>query len=209
MALELKLYLNVFEKDLQQTPTSQSRYILPDFFQGDKVPMQVNLYEPDPDNDFNSFIKPPIDNMTLKMAIGPEPVGNVAESPFVTAFTWSKDVDNDTFSAEVDFNTAALDTWLAAGFEEQAYLEIEVTEGNAIWTVFQRLITIKAQVIEPASTSVAVGETPLSLEMANGLFVPYLMPAGRTLTFQSTDLTAQRILGVDNDATPIDQPYDL
>lgn len=199
MALfDLDLYLNIHTKEPQISDISQSRFVLPDFFQGDKVPMRLHLLKPDPTGDFNAFERPPIDNLSVKLGVSDQPIGTAGTPTLlVSEFSWTKDVDEDIFSAVVNFNTTEINTFLGSEFKKTAYLEIEVTDSSnsAIYTILQKEITLKAQVVEPASSSVPAGETPLSLEMATGLFVPYRLAPGRTITFVDESETWDCIIG--------------
>lgn len=195
---ELDLYINIRTGKAQFSDTSQSRFVLPAFYQGDTVPFKVHLIKPNPEGDFNSFIRPPIDNLTLKCAVSDQPIGT-ASTPVQIAnqFTWNKDVDQDIFDAVLDLSGSAVDTFLGSSSEKKAWIEFEVTdsETGGTWTVFQESFILKAQIIEAASSAVPASETPLSLEMARGLFVPYRLPPGRKITFVDTNENWHCIIG--------------
>jgi len=199
MAARLKLFVDWYNKRLQQGLRNAGSFTLPTFFQGDVIPMQVYLLEPDPDDGPTTFSKVDISNIALSMAVGPTPVGNAAETPIATQYTWSKNTTENYFYADLALNTAGVGTLLGATANATAYLEIQATEGSSITTLIQQQITIKAEVIEAGSLSVAAGATPLSLEVAQQMFCLKRMGAGETLTFTSPDGLRYLIKGVDND----------
>lgn len=206
MAAALKLYIDTFRKRLVTSDSNGAIFNLPAFFQGDVVAMVIQLLEPDPSVGINGYTKPDISSMSLKFAVSATPTGTAGgPTPFVTQFTWTKDTTNRLFTANVAFNTTELNTWLgSAASRNDAYMEIEITEGSAVTTVLQQVFTINAEVIESSTSSVAAGQTALSLETALATFVKFVGNAGETITLTSPDGTKQRILGVDNDGNPID-----
>lgn len=203
MAARIKLYVDWLNKRLQQGLKNGSTFTLPKLYQGDKIPMQVYIVEPDPDAGVNAFAKIDIANMALQLAISTAPVGNAAETPFVTQYTWSKNTIEGYFYADVEMG-AGVATFLGALSEKDAYMELEITEGASIATVWQGSVTVRAEIIEAGSLQVAAGSTPLSLEVAKQMFASKRMDPGETLTFVSSDGLSSRILGVNNDKSGID-----
>lgn len=207
MPARLKLYVDWINKKLLLGPNNRGGFQLPPFFQGDVVPFQVYIVEQNPDHPSAQIVLP-IDNMSLKVAFGEAPTGTAGgPSPFVTQFSWSKNLSENYFHANVALNTAGLNAWLGAAAQRvDAYLEIEITEDTGVTTAFQGIATIKAELIEAATLAVAAGETPLSLEMALQMFLKKLSDPGDTWTAVSPDGTRQRVLGVRNDGSAQDDP---
>jgi len=202
MAARLKLTVDWFNKTLIRSSTSQTPFILPSFFQGDIVPFQVTIVEPDPDGSINDYLKPDISNMALKLAVGAQPVGTAGTpTPFVTQFTWSKNTQESFFYADVAFNTGDLDTWLGSNSSKEAYIELEITELSAVTTIYQGTVTIKAELIEGTTASVQPGETALSLEAARQMFCPRMLEPGGQLIFPSLDGTKRTVLYTDDDGS--------
>lgn len=194
-----------FNKRLIKSRYSSSPFVLPAFFQGDIVPIQIQIVEPNPAGGPNDYVVPEIGSMGLKLAVSATPTGTpTTPAPFVTQFTWSQNTNESYFYADVAFNTTELDTFLGSAASATAYLEIEVTESSSITTVLQETFTIKAQIIETGTLTVAAGQTPLSFELANQLFARKLMNPGETLTIPSPDGTRRRILGCNDDGSAQD-----
>lgn len=205
MAARLKLTVDWFAKRLIRSPSSSTPFTLPAFFQGDIVPVQVQIVEPTSGGGVNSFDIVPVSGMALKLGVSDTPTGTpTTPAPFVTQFTWSQDTNSNFFFADVAFNTANLNTFLGASASKTAYLELEITDGSYITTILQDVITIKSEVIETGSLSVAPGQTALSMEVALQLFPKKMMNAGETLTFVSPDGLRRRITGVRDDGSAQD-----
>ena len=209
MAARLKLYVNWFEKRFQQGLRNGGTFTLPTFYQGDIVPMQIYLLEPDADAGPTSYSKVDISNMALQLAVGPTPVGNAVETLIVTQFSWSKNTQENYFYADVAFNVAGVATLLGAAASATAYLELEVTEGSSKTTLIQQQITIKAELIEAASLTVTAGSTPLSLEVAMQLFAMKRMGPGETFTLVGPGNAKGVQLGANDDGSLQTDSIDL
>lgn len=202
MAARLKFYIDWLNKKLVKSDSNGGLFIPPVFYQGDVIPMQVYIVEPDPDGTDNDFVSPAIDNMALSMAVSDTPTGSSGgPTPFVTQYTWSKDTNEKYFYAEVAFNTAELNTFIGSARTTTGYMEFQITEGTAITTAWQGTITIDAEVIEASSASVAPGETALSLEAASQIFVKRQLENGGQIRIPSPDGTKLTVLWTDNDGT--------
>lgn len=202
MAARLKLYVNWSEKKLMIGPKNNGTFQLPSLYQGDVVPIEVHIFEPDPDGGPNDFIKQDVSSMALKLGIGPAPTGTAGgPSLYVTQFTWSKNTDENYFYADVAMNTAELTTAIGSSASLSAYMELEVTEGSGVTTIWQGAVTIKAELIEASTATVAAGETPLSLDVALQMFAQKIMPAGETFTLVSSDGTRRIVLYCHDDGS--------
>lgn len=202
MAIRLDLYVDIVGKRLVNR--AGQAFSMPAQFQGDTVPMSVTLLAPDPTL-FNTYTAQDISGASLKLAVSDTPTGTAGgPTPFVTQFTWTQDTVNNRFTATVAFNTAELTTWLGSAASKTGYLELEMTEGAGVTTIYQGGLTINAEVIETGTVTVAAGLTPLSREEALALFVKKIGDPGETATFTSPNGTYQRIIGVNDDQTPMD-----
>lgn len=204
MAATLKLYIDTFRRILVTSPTNSQQFTLPPLFQGDIQAVQIQFLEPDPIEGESSYTAPDISNMSLNFAIGQQPTGSAGgPSPFVTQFSWTKDIPNHIFTAEVALNTAGLDAWLAsASSRSDACLEVEVNEGTSRTTYLQlNSVTIKAELIESGTLSVAAGLTAISREEANATFLQKASGAGDTWTALSPNGTYRIIYGVNDDGS--------
>ena len=202
MAASIKLWCDILNRRLVKANNSITPFVLPAFSQGDVIPLRVYILEHDAENGTNAFTYPDISSMTMKLAVYDD---LIATTPLVTQFSWSKQTTTTPhyFHASVDFNTAAVGTWLDAATTKDAYLELEITESSNIVKIYKSAVTIKAEMISTGSQSVAAGLTPLSREEAISLFAQKYMPAGETITFRTADGTAFRTIGVRKDGTSI------
>jgi len=205
MAARLKLTVDWTKKKLIRSRSSITPFTLPAFFQGDVVPMQIQIVEPSASGGVNAHDLLDIGSMAMKLGVSDVPTGTpTTPAPFVTLFSWSKDTNEGFFYGEVAFNTTELNTFLGASASAEAYLELEITEGTAITTILQEKITIKSEVVETGTLAVAPGETALSLEVAAQMFAKKFMNPGETITFVSEDSLTRRITGVRNDKSAQD-----
>lgn len=201
MAARQKIYIDWLNKKLKAGPNTETPFQFSKLFQGDVVPYQVTIIEPDPTNPTRYQI---VDNanMALKMAVSDTPIGTASSpTPFVTQFTWTKDSSLKAFTADVDFTTTELNTFLGANDELEAWLEFEITEGSAVLTAWQGPVTIRADVIEASTATVAAGETALTLEAAKQMFVTWLWEDGRQMKSVSADGTRATLLYTDDDGS--------
>lgn len=203
MAATLKLYVDWFSKSLITNPGSITPFVMPPFFEGDTVPIRITILEPDPNGSVNSFIYPPIDNMSLKLGVSDTPTGTAGgPALLVSQFVWTKVTGSKPyFEATVAFNSGALGAFIGAAASATAFLELEITEGAAVTTIYQGQITIKAEVIESGSVAVVPGLTALDLDTAMALFLPRRSEAGATWTSTSPNGLVHRTLGVRDDGS--------
>jgi len=201
MAARLKLFIDWYSKKLVRGLNDPGPFALPSFYQGDVVPMQVYVVAPNG----IYYSQENVGSMALKFAVSATPTGTpTTPAPFVTEFAWSKDTSDGSgffYSEGVAFNTAELNTFLGAEASKTAYLEMEITEASTITTILQTPVTIKAEIVETGTLTVADGQTPLSLEAANQLYAGKVMGAGETIIMKSPDGSVGVILGVNNDGS--------
>lgn len=192
MAATLKLYVDWFAKKLVTSKTSAASFSLPTFYYGEVFPFQITLLEPNPAVGWNGYAVVNNANIGLKLIVSSVAVDT--GTTLATQYSWTKDTVEMTFSAEVGFNTAAIDTWLSTDATKTAYLEIQITEGTVVSTVYKTAITIGASQLTPSTQQVPAGETPLSQEVAKAMFVQKMMGAGESITLTSADGTKQGVL---------------
>jgi len=183
---------------------SQTQFTLPPFTQGNVLPVQVQILEPNPDGGANSFSLTNISNIALSAAMLAAPTGASVDAPFMTAYSWTKDLVNGIFTANFDFTSASVDSFIGTATDKQAFLEFIATEGTSRYSIWSGLVKIKATGIKNTSVVPVPGQVALSLAQAQQMFVPFLMGAAQTITFVSPDGTHERILGVHDDATAQD-----
>ena len=202
MAARLKIYVDWFNKRLQLGSKNAGAFTMPKLFQGDNVPFQIHILEPDPAGTPNKFVNVDVSSMALKFAISDTPTGTSGSpTPFVTQFSWSKDTNENFFYGTVNFATSELNTYLGESDEKTAWLELEITESANVTTIYQGQVTIRAEVNETATVEVAPGETALSLEVAEQMFAKKYMNNGESITFPSEDGTKVTVIYTHNDGS--------
>lgn len=166
------------------------------------MPVEVRILEPDAVNGANAFTYPDISNMALEVTMGASPTGSVADSPFMTQYTWTKDIVNSKFTGNFDFTAAAVTTFLGTLGTKQAYLEFVIVEGLSKYTIWAGAVTLNATAIKATTPAPSVpGQVVLTLQDALQRFAQFRMSAGQTVTFISPDGTHERIIGVHDDGT--------
>jgi len=197
MAARLKLYCDWYNKRLVKGLTDPGVFTMPARTQGEVLPMQVYLVSP---NGALKFNQENIAGMSLKLAVAEAPEA----APFVTAYAWSTDTSdgNGFFYTEVDFNTVALDTFMAGAAYQTAYMELEITEGTSVSTIYRNdALRINATTVPAGSTTVTPGQTALSLEVGNQIYVSKKMSAGESIMIPSPNGEWGTVLRTNNDGS--------
>lgn len=201
MAATLKVYVNTGLKVLQYSRTSGRIMSLPDFRKYESVPLEIVLLESDPDNQIDGFIVPDISNITLRVAIHS---AYDTATPLAQQETWTKDTAARTFTAELALNTAGMNSFIGASETKQGYFEIEALEGTARRKVYVALVTLKNAVQQSATTAPTPVAEYITRAEVNASYVKNVGDAGQTVTVTSPGNTWQRIIGVGDDGTAID-----
>lgn len=195
----LDLYIDTFSGEFVTGPTNATLFTLPNFKQGDVMPFRIWLLARTTSYPtISPFTVVNIAAISLKMAIGTKS-GTGTGSHLVNQFSWNKSADNQYFYANVAFNTTELNS--AIGSSESLsgkWLEIEFTQDGYPTTVLQRQVTIDADVIKGASTTLPAGQVAMTAEEANATFVKKFGGNGDSIILVSADGTKKRMLYVDN-----------
>ena len=207
--MALKLNVNWFSKTLVRSSTYGGVFALPTFTEGDIVPIVIKILEPTEDGSLQYSV-PDISNISLSFQVE----DSDGDPVIVYQPTWTKDVGAGTFSALVDFNTAALGTWIGAATSKYAVVKIKRTDADgSVVTMFQEDVTIVANLSGATPSAPMTGTTLLTLEAASAMFAKKLMDAGDTITFRTQDGTVGRTIGVKKDGAgnvlDIDYQYNI
>jgi hypothetical protein len=202
MALGRKLFVNWHTKRRQKSasssaPDSVDRLV---FYKRETVPFQVVILEPDPDGGLNAFTRVDITDLTLRMAIND--TSDDDATPLVEQSTWTKDEETNTFIGELPLNVAAFNSYLAA--DKTPYFEIELLSASSRVKILSELCEAKVGVLTTTTTSPDPLSEYYTIQQLRGIFVPYVLPPGKTITIPSQDSNSQRILGCNNDGTAQD-----
>lgn len=199
----LKLFANIRSKLLQVSDRNGGAFVLPNFNKYETIPLEIVLVEPD-----TAAIGLPqfrrIDISSLSISVAVNDTYDDA-SPLAYQPTFTKDEDLNMFSAELALNTAALNTYLGSSDTKAAYFEIEIQEGTARRKIYTAAITLQNAVTQVSSTTPTPVDEYLTKAQQVAQFVQKIMPASEQLTFTSPSGAYQRIIGVADDGSPIDQ----
>ena len=201
----LNFYINTFSKAMQASPASGSIFTPPPFYQGDILPVQVQILTPNSAGGANSYTFPDISNTSIEATMGAQPVGNVADAPFMTQYAWTKNIANGIFTANFDFTSASVDAFVGSAPNRQAWLQFTILEGASKQTIWGGLVQINATAIKNVAPGAPPpGQINLTLQDALQRFPQFKRLAGQQDTWLSPDGTRQRIIGVNNDGTGLD-----
>jgi hypothetical protein len=197
-----RLFVNWFTKKLQLSDRKSGEFTLPAFTKYETIPLEICIIEPDLAGvGIDRYSRVDISNLSLTVTIN-ETYDDPA--PLAQQATWTKNEDDNVFSAELALNTAALNAYLGSSDSKTAYIEIEIQEGTARNKIFIAAITLQNAVSQITS----VAPTPLdeyyTKPQVTAQFVAKVMPAGEQITITSPGGIYQRIVGVDDGGAPID-----
>lgn len=166
----LNLRVNVDKKILVNSAGNGSQYVLPDFQQGDNVPLVVQMLYADPDGSINTAL------LVTSPATYSVKIGLYASDGTQLAFQNSFTVSaaDGTQTGYLDLSTAAITTALTSVSQiTTCILEIEITDsaGNTSTVYQSRTVTLNKSYITGATTGVAPSETAASQSWSLATFV--------------------------------------
>jgi hypothetical protein len=172
---------------------------LPLLIQGDTLNVRIWLMKRTSTHPVTPFEYIPNTDITLQVAIGTR-VGT-GGTLYTQQYTWTpnSDASNPYFSAQLPMNTSAIDSLLGASSSATAYLEVKYVSGGQPTTVLSQQITINAAVIHNGSITVPAGQTPLSAESAQALFLQRTITASAAAPIIITNGTQSTALYVGSD----------
>lgn len=173
----MDLYVDTFNKALVASADSTARVILPSFYYGDVLTMNVYCLQPDASGGvyatvpvLQPFTVQSVAGFTLRMVIGD--LGNDTTTPVAEQNTWTKSADNAYLYASFSLATTAIQTALAAVDSFQKYFEIKKDTGGNLETIVQQLVTVRRRAISPTTVVPASPQTPISKEEVAGSYMP-------------------------------------
>jgi hypothetical protein len=168
---QFDLYIDTSSGELVAGFSNPTPAPLPRLVQGDTISLRIYLLARSGSYPYGApFSYVSNANLSLKVAIGPKN-GTPGSTLYTQQFTWDKDANNQYFFADLPLNTAAIGTLLGANPTATAWLEIEYTQNGYPTTVFQREVTLHAEVIETGNLVVPPGATAMTAEEANAIFL--------------------------------------
>lgn len=193
----LNLIVDWVNQMLLKNASIGNSFTLKPFYQGNVLPLQVQICQPDTIGNAGGAIFPDIANLSLTILISATYGGATLAAQTV----WTKDPVLKTFVGNLALNTVALNNWMGIQTSQNALMEIKLTEGLATWTIWEGAITVQAPVIVNPVVVPIPGFTPLFIEDAIQRFPQFKMRPGERLTFVSEDGTQCRIEGCNDNGT--------
>jgi hypothetical protein len=184
------LYINVTTGQTAASTTDASIAPLPAFVQGDTINFRVYLIQTT-----GRFVAPTrvaTTDLTLQMALGRK-VGNATEYYTQNLTTWDENEDDASdpyWSGQLPMNTEAIDDLIGSATFGEATFEVKLIIDGLPTTVLSKSVRIQAAVIKEGGFTEPTEPTPMSVEVANALYVKQSGFQG-TLRLISPDGTKQ------------------
>ena len=149
MANLLKLYVDTQNNQLVQSDTDASTFTLPTLFQGDVMPVQLMLLEPNSSGGLSTPFNTITDSYTVKIAICS--ITNSSSSTVYTSATLTFSSSTNLYTGTLILNntgTPSIASLLNSVASATALLEVEVSGSGVYSTEVQESVTIKADGIK-------------------------------------------------------------
>lgn len=196
-----RIFVNWFTKKLQLSDRKSGEFQLPAFTKYETVPLEICIIEPDlTGTGIDRFSRVDISNLSLSLTIN-DTLDDA--TPLVQQTSWTKNEDDNVFSAEVSLNTAGMNSYISAA-TQNAYLEIEIQEGTARSKIYIGTVTLQNAVSQVSSTAPTPLDEYFTKPQVTAQFAQKVLPAGEQFTITSPNGAYQRIFGVDNGGNVID-----
>ncbi len=176
---------------------------VPDLFQGNVRDFQIQFV--DPTGSLNSpYVAVDMAAFGLRLAIGDTPTGTTGSpTPLTFQDTWTWDATNKWFTASVNLNVAAVNTFIGTASGKTAYFELTAT-GAAWQTILQQTFTLRAVVDDTGATLPAPADSYYTKNETEARFQKKVGDAGQRLVLVSANGLYGRELGVNDDGTAYD-----
>lgn len=201
------LFVNIAERRLQVSDIDGGEVSLGALYKYMTVPLCVVLVEQDPEGELGSFERKSVGNLSLRVSIN-DTLDDA--SPLVQQTSWTADSANNTLKGSIDLNTAGMNSAVGSASSITAYFQIEFSESGGGWTpIYQQTITIRNSVTQPTTTSPDPSQTYRTAQESDGIYDTPIMRTGIQKIIISPNGQWQRVLGIDDNGTRIDDvlPY--
>lgn len=200
MAL-LKLFVHRAAGTLVKSQSNPANYALPPLVQGDTLGLEVSVVSDNPSAGIGRVSYESLGNYSLKVALGPSPIGDGSVAPVALATSFTLNGDQNTFSGELALTSSALTTWLGTANSKQGWLEVELynTASGRYETVYGGSVTVRAQLIAVGSTVALPTDYALGASQAAATYVRKVGEAGASIIITSPSGLKQCILYVDDE----------
>lgn len=175
------LYVDTYSGELVGGPNNLETAYLPKLVQGDTITLRIYLLERP--NTFPAPVSDSVDiyqtvnnaNLSFRVAIGPK-TGTAGSTVYTanppSGAAWTRDSGNNYVEGTLPLNTAAIASLIGASESGAAWFEIEIQDGDGNYTtVFQKAVSIEAEVIESVVVASPAGETSATVGFVTGNFL--------------------------------------
>ena len=201
------IFVNIAEKRLQKSDIDGGELLIGSLFKYQDLPLTVCLVEESTTSSLPFYERKSVNGVSLRISLN-DTLDDA--SPLCQQATWTADASTNTFSGTLSLNTAGMNSYVGSASSVTAYFQIEFSQGGAGWTpIFQQQVTVKNSVTQPTTTQPDPVERYYTAQEADGLFLTPIMRQGLQLVAISPSGNWQRVWGVDDNGTAIDQvlPY--
>lgn len=201
------LFVNVSEKRLQVSDINGGEVRLGDLFKYMTLPLKVVLVEQDPQGEVGQYERKSVGNLSLRISVN-DTLDDA--SPLAQQTSWAADSGNNHLTGLLDLNTAGLNSYVGSSTMVSAYFQIEFSESGGGYTpVYQQQITIRNSITQPTTTSPNPVNTYRTAAEGDLVYDTPIMRQGIQKVIISANGSWQRILGIDDNGTRIDDvlPY--
>jgi hypothetical protein len=205
MSLARKLFINWHTKKRQRSDQGTSGDYVDrlSFLKYENAPFEVVIVEPVPSGNINAFVRVPVTDLSMKMAIN----DTLDDStPLAEQTTWTKNSANNTFTGLLDLNTGLMSAYITA--DKTPYFEIEITDSaGARVKILSEQCDVRMGVLTTTTVSPDPSKVYLELDVATGLFIAKELGDQETITFRNG--IYRRQIGVNPDGSPLDNLYSV
>lgn len=196
MASLLKLYVDTQSNKLMASPKG-GRFTVPDLYQGNVMPVELYLYEPNPTGGQTNPYAVITEEQTVKLAlVTPDADG----SPTIHASLTFSSFNSATgsYTGNFSLNTAEINTLIGSADSVTTTFEIQIQGGGLYATEYRQSIVVNAKGLASGSPVVVGSETYPTDDQANAKFAKKVGDAGESIILKDSTGTYGVILYVDS-----------
>lgn len=200
-----RLFLDLTNNQLVVSDTNGAGFVLPPFYQGDVVPLELVLLEANPQGGVRKpYLVVNDASLTPRMAlVTPHPT-----APTVHTFVDLAWNGVDRWQGLLPLNTAGITTLLGGNTSAQCHLEIELTTASgSTSTELQDVVAVKADGIKGGEPTILPGESYVTAAQFRNEAAKQRGLPGESITLTSLDGLASVTLALIKD--PVTGEYRL
>jgi hypothetical protein len=199
MAL-FQIFINVATGKAVAGPSSATNVTLPILYCPDTPTLQVYLEQPSPGSNLAVPFTPiPTAGLTFYCYLND---GTLNGTVYTQQITWTPGSDSSGpfFNATLALNTNALETLVTAAGTNggSCYLEFGYVQNGLQTTVFRQQVTVLPGLPSNAIAPAPPGQIPLTVQVANQMYVPQQPIAGQPIELMSKNGKILVLQAVDN-----------